>query len=107
MSNRNNRSRSITIVKSVSATQRVVSGVERLVTTRGGWTGSMQELDAAITREYRGRVPADWPATPRGLRSSVDRVVRKLRRLGINTRFGRQPGHDRKRFVEFAVRSSK
>jgi hypothetical protein len=106
MSN-NNRSRSITVVKSISARERIVSGVERLVTTKGGWTGSMQELDAAITREYRGRVPADWPVSPRGLRSGVDRVVRKLSRLGIKTRFGRRPGHDRKRFVEFAVRSSK
>lgn len=79
----------------------VLDGVVRLVSRAGNWNGSMTDLEIALRKIVRRSV-AGWPHNPRGMRASLDRVVNKLRRLGVKARFGRTNDHSRKRFVEFS-----
>ena len=78
----------------------VIDGVVRLVAPGGTWNGSMAELATALRRVVRRSVTG-WPQSPRGMRASLDRVVNRLRRLGVKARFSRTPDHARKRVVEF------
>lgn len=84
----------------------ILDGVVKLMSrarTRSGdytWNGSMTDLEASLRRIVRRSI-SNWPQNPRGMRASLDRVVTKLRRLGVKTRFGRTSDHSRKRFVEF------
>lgn len=78
----------------------VIDGVVRLVASGGTWNGSMAELETALRRRIRRSVTG-WPSSPRGMRASLDRVVNRLRRLGVKARFSRTPDHARKRVVEF------
>lgn len=78
----------------------VIDGVVRLVSVKGSWNGSMAELQTALRRVVRRKVDG-WPSSPRGMRASLDRVISKLRRLGVKSRFSRTPDHARKRVVNF------
>jgi len=81
----------------------ILDGVVRLSNRAVGktpWSGSMTELEVALRKIIRRSV-SNWPQNPRAMRASLDRVVTKLRRLGVKTRFGRTSDHSRKRFVEF------
>lgn len=79
----------------------VLDGVVRLVARTGSWNGSMTDLEVALRKIVRRSV-SGWPQNPRGMRASLDRVVTRLRRLGVKSRFGRTNDHSRKRFVEFS-----
>lgn len=75
--------------------QRIASLLGR---RNGNWTGTMTELNAAIT----GRsTPSFWPKSPSMLRRAVNSVVPSLRRAGIRVQFGRTTDHARRRYVSF------
>lgn len=97
-------------VKSNRSIRRVASEVETTVKERiisllnrreEGWSGTMTDLNRAIT-SGRKTIPENWPSSPSVLRRVVNRVVPRLRRLGVSVRFGRTTDHMRTRYVEFS-----
>lgn len=97
MATTKNRNRRTSV--SVDTDTVVLKGIVRVVGRRLSWLGSMTDLNAALRKVVTRQ--SDWPRNPRQLRSTVDRVVNQLRRLGVKTHFGRHSDHNRRRFVEF------
>jgi hypothetical protein len=66
------------------------------------WSGTMTELQTALSRvlgKGRSRV---LPGSPGALRVVVNRVVNRLRARSVSVRFARTPDHARTRFVRFS-----
>lgn len=90
-------------VRTVSNT--LLSGVRTIVNRRvTPWVGTMTDLETAVVNAVRGRVPANWPASPSALRVALNRAVRRIRGEGISVRFTRSTNHSRTRLVEFSAR---
>lgn len=84
-----------TLVQAIQ--ERVITLLDR---KNGEWTGTMTQLNAAITSGIRRvAVPANWPSTPSVLRRVVNRVVPSLRRAGVRVQFSRTTDHARTRVV--------
>lgn len=84
-----------TIVKSVS------SIVGRRTTP---WVGTMSQLNQAIIRVSRGRLPEGWPASPSALRVAINGTLNKLRSEGVRVTFSRNNDYNRTRLVEISSR---
>lgn len=67
----------------------------------GRWSGSVSELNQAITTGLRRVVPTNWPKTPSILRRALNTVAPSLRRSGVKVQFVRETDHFRKRVVSF------
>lgn len=67
----------------------------------GNWSGTMTQLNHAITAGLRRATPNNWPKTPSVLRRVINSVVPSLRRSGVRVQFGRTTDHERTRFVSF------
>jgi hypothetical protein len=96
ISKKSTRRSTPTVVES-TIQERIVSLLNR---REGEWSGTMTDLNRAIT-SGRKTTPENWPSSPSVLRRVVNRVVPRLRRLGVSVRFGRTSDHMRTRFVEF------
>ncbi len=91
-----------TIRTNVELLQTVQTRILDLLDRKNGeWSGSMSDLDYAITSGLRKNATRDWPTTPSVLRRVVNSVVNRLRSRGVSVRFARV-GHERKRMVEFS-----
>lgn len=68
------------------------------------WTGTMTELDSALTRVLSRKNSGLLPGSPSALRVVLNRIVNRLRNRGVSVRFGRASDHTRTRYVEFVTR---
>lgn len=66
------------------------------------WSGTMTELQTALSRVLGRRRSEVLPGSPGALRAVVNRVVNRLRTRRISVRFTRTPDHARTRLVRFA-----
>jgi hypothetical protein len=66
------------------------------------WSGTMTELNSALTRVLGRRRSEILPGSPGALRTVTNRVVNRLRSRRISVRFVRTTDHARTRLVRFA-----
>jgi len=91
----NNSEVQSTIVKSVSS----IAG--RRSTP---WVGTMSQLNEAIVRVSRGKLPDNWPGSPSALRVAINNTLNKLRAGGVRVTFSRNNDYNRTRLVEISSR---
>jgi len=80
----------------------VAEAIQNLATENRVWRGTAKDLlgylDERVTKSIRRL--KEWPTTPRGLRSKLDRVVTALRRAGVEIELGRrEPTRKRARII--------
>jgi hypothetical protein len=71
---------------------------------RPAWEGTSADLLAALEAKGGEKVQRrqDWPKSPRKLSGDLRRVAPNLRRAGMDIRFERGTGKDRKRMIRLA-----
>lgn len=95
----------VTIKSDTELLNTVQARIVSLLSKRNGhWSGSMTDLDHAITSGLNKQATSNWPTTPSVLRRVVNTVVNRLRSRGISVKFRRTPDHERRRLVEFTRR---
>lgn len=68
------------------------------------WVGTMSQLNEAIVRNARGKLPEGWPGSPSALRVAINGTLNKLRSEGVRVTFSRNNDYNRTRLVEISVR---
>jgi len=92
-------------VKNVEVYNAIVKSVSSIVGRRSTpWVGTMSQLNEAIYRSVRGRLPENWPGSPSALRVALNGAINKLRSEGIRVSFSRNNDYNRTRLVEISVR---
>lgn len=88
------------VLSNQELTQTVRTRVLQLVRRRrnGSWQGTMTDLLEAITPTT---TPDVWVSSPSTLRRVVNRLVRAIRREGVQTAFSRTTDSNRTRLVSF------
>lgn len=90
-------------MKSVNKSEVVFKGIVSLVkkSSKKTWSGTMTQLDNALSRLLTKDARKVLPGAPSALRVAVNKIVRKLRSNGVRVTFARTPDHARTRLVTF------
>lgn len=88
--------------KQNTVNQVILNGILQILDRKSGsWTGTMTQLNGALSRTLGKDYSQYLPGSPSALRVAVNRVVNKLRHRRVSVKFARTPDYMRTRLVKF------
>jgi hypothetical protein len=92
--------------KQINIKNEITNGIISIVskTKNNSWQGTMTDLNRSLSKYLGKKISRELPGSPSALRVAVNRIINRLRKQSVSTKFTRSSDHMRTRYVSFTSR---